>query len=360
MDERTAKYWLCNIDGIGNAKRRALLHCFKNVNGVLSADREELSKMWELSSDDVDNILSEELRDKASEDYKALRKKGVKMVFWDEGNYPDGLKEIYDRPHVLYYTGALPDKDMRLVAIVGSRKCSVYGQSMATEIAAALATRGIGIVSGMAMGIDSCAHKGALYAGGCTYGVLAADPTKPYPPQNFNLYMDILQRGGIMSEYGPGTATVPGLFPMRNRIISGLCEATIVIEAGERSGSLITAAMALEQNRRVIALPGRISDVCSRGCNMLISQGAEVITSVEELLSGFDLDNDADGSKNNLVLAREEKMLYSLLLDFTPRNLEELSAGCKLSPQAVFSALISLELKGVIREISKNYYVRIL
>lgn len=358
MDERIAEFWLNNIEGIGNSKIQALLEIFGNAMQVQKATESELSQISGLSGRDVYNILSEEGRKAAENAYNKMCREGVGIIYKEDEGFPTQLREIYDCPNILYYTGTMPPVSRRLVAIVGSRKCSPYGQSMATEVARALAQVGIGIVSGMALGIDACAHRGALYAGGYTYGVLAADPTKAYPRQNYNLYMDILKSGAIISEYGPGAETVPGLFPLRNRIISGLCEATIVIEAGEHSGSLITTALALEQNRRVIALPGRISDVCSSGCNSLISQGAEVITSVEELIKSFGMTVEEDINKNNLGLAREEKMLYSLLLDFTARNIDELSSASELPQRLVQKALISLELKGFIREISKNFYVR--
>lgn len=358
--DREKWFWINNIPGIGNAKIRALLDAFGSPEEVFGSNRELLAQVALLNQEDIENILSAGNREQAHTSYENMKEKGVKCVFPYEEEYPTRLSELYDKPNILYYKGTLPDPNKKAVAIVGSRKCSNYGIGMTEEIARTLASYGVDIISGMALGVDRVAHEVAIRSGGLTYGVLAGGPEKCYPRQNYNLYMDILENGGIISEYGIGVDTVPGMFPLRNRIISGLCDAVIVVEAGKKSGSLITTNYALEQNRRVIAVPGRTTDFCSEGCNELIAAGAEMYLKPEQLLDslGIFFDNHCD-NKNNLVLAPDEKMLYSLLLDFTPRSLNTLMESLELSQSQVFTGLLELELKGLIREIGKNFYVRI-
>lgn len=356
MDIRFIWFWINNIPGIGNLKLRKLIEYFGDPIIIWEADAVQLRNIWELTEQDIGNILSRQLRTEISARYESAISSDLHIIYPIDDNYPKALLELYDHPMILYYRGELRDNERR-VAIVGSRRSSQYGRSMAMEIARQLSTCGYTVVSGLANGIDSEAHKGAVYAGGRTYAVLAADPMAAYPKQNYNLYMDILRDGCVLSEYGPGVPTVPGLFPMRNRIISGLCEATIVIEAGEHSGSLITASMALEQNRRVIALPGRVSDGGSVGCNRLISEGAEIITSIDELMDSFGKTNDSQRVKLNIPEGEQE--IYDFLYDYSPHNFQEILRQTNKTEQAVFQAIIGLVFKGLIKEISKNYYVRI-
>jgi len=230
------------------------------------------------------------------------------------------------------------------------------------ELGRVLATAGAQVISGLALGIDVAAHQGAVLAGGTTFAVLAGGVDLCYPKQNFNTYVDIMRNGGVISEFPDNTLTRPGMFPLRNRIISGLCDAVIIVEAGMKSGSLITAAQALEQNRQVYAVPGRIGDVNSEGCNHLIWQGAQIVCSYDDLLAELDLDisDSMKTNEKNILLASDEKMLYSQLLDFSPKSLETLIKETGMSQMQVFQALLTLELKGLIKEISKNFYIRIL
>ena len=357
--EREYWYWLNNIEGIGNAKIRNLLEVFQSPYEIAHAGEKDLRNIPRLDDNDMERILSDNLRKKTFEEYGQMMESNIHCVFPYEKEYPHSLLDLYDKPFVLYYRGRLPDVSKKSVAVVGARNCSFYGQRVAGEIGRILALNNVNVISGMALGTDSYAHNGAIMAGGRTYAVLAGGPDKSYPLQNYNLYMDIIKDGGIISEYRPGTRTVPGMFPIRNRIISGLCDATIVVEADMKSGSLITANYALEQNRQILAVPGRIEDDKSRGTNSLISQGAEAITSYEHMLEILGIKSDNKIDKNNLVLASDEKMLYSLLLDFTPKSLQSLLSESNLSESAVFTGLLELELKGLIKEISKNFYVRI-
>ena len=361
MTDRQIWFWINNIEGIGNAKIRHLLEAFESPMEVYNADWRRLSRIPSLNENDIKNILSKELRKINEEKYHRHIEKGIKIVFPFEEDYPLKLQELYDKPFILYYKGELPKKDRLSVAIIGSRKCTEYGRYNARELGRILSLANVNVISGLAYGIDSEAHRGAIMSGRSTYAILAGDVNRCYPYSNYNLYMDIVGNGGVISEFGLDKPTVPGMFPLRNRIVSGLSDAVIVVEAGQKSGSLITVSHALNQNRLVYALPGRINDVQSEGCNRLIAEGAGIIVSYSELLEELGLSTDENKvcEKNIIALASDEKMLYSLLLDFVPKSLETIIGLTDMSPKAVLTALLGLELKGYIKEISKNFYVRI-
>ncbi|MDD6233731.1 MAG: DNA-processing protein DprA [Lachnospiraceae bacterium] len=361
--DRKYWFWINNIPRIGNIKIRKILKAFgDDPEAAAHAGDKELGCIGGLMQADIAAIMDLNLRKRLFEEYDRRTEDGNKMVFPFEDEYPSRLKEIYDRPNVIYYKGRLPVDDIKSVAVVGSRNCSEYGRSVAMELGRVLASAGAQVISGLALGIDVAAHQGAVLAGGLTFAVLAGGVDLCYPKQNFNTYVDIIRNGGIISEFPDNTPTRPGMFPLRNRIISGLCDAVIIVEAGIKSGSLITAAQALEQNRQVYAVPGRISDGDSEGCNHLIWQGAQIVYSYDELLAELNL-NISEGTKineKNILLASDEKMLYSQLLDFGPKSLETLIKETNMSQMQVFQALLALELKGLIKEISKNFYIRII
>ncbi len=354
-------FWINNIEGIGISKTRNLLNVFKSPYRIFHATQKELEKVKGLTNKDIACILNEGNKEKQIKRYSRYILNHKKMVFPIDENYPTKLQEIFDKPNILYYKGILPLEDQLSVAIVGSRQCTPYGCSMARELSRQLSHYNVNIISGLALGIDSEAHRGAVMAGGRTFGILAGGVDRCYPACNFNLYMEIQKNGGIISEYPSEVRTVPGMFPLRNRIISGLSDVVIVVEAGKKSGSLITASYALEHNRRVLAIPGRLGDPASQGCNELIAQGAEVIYSLDALIDelGLATKQSESNMNNNVELASDEKMLYSLLLDFTSKSLESLMMLTNMNCGRIMTALIQLETKGLIRETSKNFYVRV-
>lgn len=359
--DRKYWFWINNIRGIGNIKIRRLLKAFEdNPEAVYDADAGKLSMVEGIKASDVERIIDPECRKEAFRKYEQYTTGRMKCVFPCDPDYPSRLIELYDRPNVLYYLGKLPDADRPAVAIVGSRNCSEYGRSVACELGRIMAQNGVEVVSGMALGIDGEAHKGAVYGGGRTYAVLAGGADVCYPKQNFNIYCDILNNGGVISEFPAHTPTSPGMFPLRNRIISGLADAVIVVEAGEKSGSLITVAQALEQNRQVYAVPGRIGDPDSLGCNRLIAQGAQIVSGYEDILKEMGIYAPETNKKLNITLAPEEKLLYTQLLNFAPHSLDTLVRETGMEPDKVLTALLGLELKGLIRETGQNFYVRIM
>lgn len=218
------------------------------------------------------------------ETYEKLRERGIRLVTEGEADFPQRLREIPDAPWGLYYVGRLPAEEKRSVAIVGARDCTEYGRFMAKQFGASLARAGVQVISGLARGIDGVSQKAALEAGGYSLGVLGCGVDICYPEENRELYDALGASGGFCSEYPPGTLPKAAFFPPRNRLISGFADGLLVIEAKERSGTLITVDMALEQGREVYAVPGRATDPLSGGCNRLIRQGAGLVSTPEELL----------------------------------------------------------------------------
>lgn len=277
-----------------------------------------------------------------------------------DADYPDMLSEIRGAPPRIYVAGSLPKKDRLSVAIVGARECSNYGRSLAREMGYALGSAGVQVISGMARGIDGEAQQGALDGGGDTYAVLGCGIDICYPKGHRNLYERIPKQGGILTEQPPGMQPLPQFFPARNRIISALADVVVVIEAKDKSGSLITADQALEQGKDVYALPGPVNSNLSRGCNQLIKQGAGVIVSVEDFMEELQISSVAGMGKmieNKIPLESEEKLVYTCL-DLYPKSLETMAQETGLSVTRLLTVVFELEMKGYIQEISKNYYVR--
>lgn len=275
--------------------------------------------------------------------------------------FPERLRDIRRVPEELHIRGALPDPRMPSVAIVGARMCTPYGKSQAYRFAAELARQGVQIISGLAQGIDSMAHEGALsVAKGRTFGVLGCGVDIVYPRQNACLYERVAANGGLISEFPAGTSPRAANFPQRNRLISAFADIVLVIEAKERSGSLITVDCALEQGRSVYALPGRVDDALSQGCNRLIAQGAGIACSPDMLLEELKIERNRHVSPvpgEKLGLASDLELVYSCL-DFEPKSVQAIQEACAIPTLQLLQVLLELELKGLAREIMKSYYVK--
>ena len=275
--------------------------------------------------------------------------------------YPQKMKQYPSMPAKLYVRGRLPDPDRRTVAVIGARMCSPYGRIQAFRYAKALSLAGVQIISGMALGIDSEGHKGALEGKMPTFAVLGSGVDVCYPKTNRNLYERILwENGGIISECPPGAEPVAWHFPARNRIISALSDAVLVVEAKENSGSLITAGFALEQGKMVYAIPGAVTDALSRGCHKLIYDGAGIAYCPEILMEELGIPSGKvmqTEEKNNLGLATDLNMVYSCL-DLRPKNPDYIMRKTGFSPAQVSNCLVELALRGLIRECGRYYYVR--
>lgn len=286
------------------------------------------------------------------------------MAVRGQNNYPKRFEELAGMPYALFFIGEMPREGMPSVAVVGARRCSSYGEKMTLRFVERLAESGIQIISGMALGIDGMAHRAALNVGGKTFAVLGGGADVCYPAAHKGLYKDLIKRGGILSEQPPGTPPVAWHFPARNRLISGFADVVLVMEAKEKSGSLITADMALEQGRDIYALPGMVTEPLSCGCNRLIRQGAGILLNEEDLLEELVIKGllkkkiaIISDTKNKIKLETKENLVYSKL-GLYPRGLDDLQRETGLTPQEVMGICVSLQLKGCIQERSKNYYVR--
>lgn len=369
-------YWVNNIVGISNAKLKKLFAVFDTPEEIYKASDRLLESVKDIRQTDIATIKESRKDDYIYRQYSDIERQGIRFTYPGHINYPDKLLNIYDYPYILYYKGKLPDTDKPSVAIVGARNCTEYGRMVAQHFGESFAGMGLQVISGMALGIDAAAQKGAIKNGGYSLAVLGCGVDICYPRTNIELYTHLHDYGGIISEYPPGTAPRAGLFPMRNRIISAMADALVVVEARQKSGSLITADQALEQNRDVYVVPGRIGDALSEGCLKLIKEGAQVITSPMDIMStksieiyynrrqitddkrdSLDSNSISDGNLKKSGLASPKNMVYSQINLF-PVSLETIINNSGVSLVEAEGILLELELDGLIEEVSKNYYIR--
>lgn len=357
MTEKEMWFWLVNAKGVGNKRIKLLLNHFKDIRAIYHASSKEIMKVSGIGERCVQGLLQEKAFFKRK--YDRMNRLGISFIVKGDACYPERLKEIDDAPYALYVRGKLPDQEKRSIAIVGARDCSDYGKEMALWFAKELSEAGMQVVSGLARGIDGYAHEGAIRAGRPTYAVLGSGIDVCYPEEHLSLYHTMITQGGVISEYGLGVHALAGQFPMRNRIISGMCDGILVIEAKEKSGSLITADMGLEQGKDIFSVPGRIGDRLSQGCNNLIKMGAYLVQEPSDILSNYHYCAKAtkkEWKKNNYMLETKEKIVYANL-SYNPKHINELIIDTEYTLNEIMDCLVSLELKGYIRQTVKNYYI---
>ena len=352
--------WLCSLKKLYRPVRELLLTYFGTPEAVFFAPEKEILGFPGLKDEQKEELLHTRREWEPEKNWRQLKEQGIRFVSSQAAEYPEKLKNIYDYPHGLFVKGKLPDLHIPTVAVVGARNSSAYGRHFAKEIAQELAASGVQVVSGMARGIDGTAQKAVLAEGGSSFAVLGSGVDICYPAQHRNLYQMLIEKGGVLSEFPAGTQPFPGHFPMRNRIISGLSDLVIVVEAREKSGSLITADQALEQGRDVMAVPGRTGDALSAGCNHLIAQGAEIFLSVEQLAERMKVKKKSriNRKKTNLALESEENLVYSVL-EFQTKNLQSIADETGLTPHRASAVLVRLMLRGLVAEDVKNHYSKI-
>jgi DNA processing protein len=285
---------------------------------------------------------------------------GIDILTWEDDLYPSRLKDIDQPPPVLYVRGTLTNEDAWAVAVVGTRRVSAYGRQVADELAAYLANNGVTVISGLARGVDAIAHQSALKAGGRTIAVLGCGVDRIYPPEHAQLASRIISSGALLSDYPPGTAPDAANFPPRNRIISGLAMATVVVEAGETSGALITAQFAADQGREVFAVPGNILAPQSKGTNRLIAQGAHPMLSARDLLEILNLRRVTEQREVRKILPGNEieaKLLSVLTQE--PLHMDDIRNQTGLPIERVSATLVMMELKGLVRQVGGMNYVAI-
>lgn len=354
------RYWVGFnlVIGIGPAKTRMLLTAFDgDLSKAWNADAGAL-KAAGLDRRALKNLLETRATRDLDAEMERIRAQGTSVLTWEDEDYPRLLQQIYDPPPMLYVKGQLLPEDEWAVAVVGTRAATTYGREAAMRIAGGLARNGVTIVSGLARGIDSTAHRAALDAGGRTIGVLGCGLDIAYPPENRGLAAQITQQGALVSEYALGTPPERGNFPPRNRIIAGMSLGTVIVEAGRRSGALITADYALDQGREVFAVPGDIFRRASQGTNALIREGATPVLSLEDILEVLNLSMVSQQQAARAIIP--ENQTEARLLDYLsadPVHVDEIGRQVGLPISEVTSALALMELKGMVRQVGGMHYV---
>lgn len=358
VEDKLYWFWLCNVEKVGSKKIEYLVNYYGSPKELFYSDMKDYPYIEKITEEDVIRIKKNRDLKMIQNKYDKLRSKGVYFVTKEEELYPKKLKNIYDPPAGLYVKGNLPKDEEIVIAVIGSRNCSDYGREMAIYLSRELAKEGISIISGLARGVDGYAHQGALEAGSITYGVLGCGVDICYPKENINSYMQMQEKGGVLSEYGLSVGPSPWHFPMRNRIISGLSDGILVIEAKEKSGSLITVDMGLEQGKNIYALCGRAYDKLSEGCHNLIKLGGKLVTKPEDILEDFFQKNEnlrKNNKKYNNLLESTEKIVYANL-SFLGKHMNEIVNETNLPVSEVTKCLLSLKLAGYIKETRANCY----
>jgi len=360
MSDKKYWIWLSSLTGITPRRKYMLLERFKDPARIWEASESELKASGLCSQKVVSQLTDREARKMTASVSEKIKGCDMDVITINDKNYPDMLRYIHDPPLVLYCRGTL-EHDANCIAVVGSRRATWYGLDMAVRLSRELAENGITIVSGMARGVDSKAHKGAIEGGGRTIAVLGCGVDTAYPPENKDLMNEIIKHGAVISEYLPGTKPSPFNFPARNRIISGLSLGVTIIEAGEKSGSLITADFALDQGREVFAVPGNINSANSIGTNRLIRDGAKIVTCVGDILDELNISyntqntNDPAVKLKKMKLSGDEKTIVQRLLN-GPVHMDVLSRDCGISVQMAASILVMLELNGLVEQLPGQYY----
>lgn len=363
LDQRMYAAWLDTIYWVTSETKYKLLDAAGSVQKIHEMTEGQLAAIMGLQG--CERFLQHRKRYEPQKVWSYLTEIGVSHTYCQASDFPGKLAEIPDPPFGIFYRGKLPDRKIPAVAVIGARKCSEYGRLMAETFARGLAERGVDVISGMATGIDGIGQMAALKAGGRSYAVLGCGVDIVYPRSNAFLYQQLLEKGGVLSEYPPQMEPRPALFPPRNRIISALADVVLVVEAREKSGTLITVDMALEQGREVYTIPGRCTDSLSVGCNRLIRQGAAVAITPEDIIDDMFWDPILKSAKERpqgkppKKLSQTAQEVYGVLemmpitQDVIVAKLREKKSACTI-PQ-ICQGLVELELKGLIRCRNRQY-----
>ncbi len=352
-------YWIGFnlVKGIGAVRFRALLDFFGDPAIAWQAPTDALQNAG-LSPKIIENLVKLRRQVSLEQIWERIQAQGIQVLTWDDAEYPRLLKEIDQPPPVLYLRGSLQSSDEWAVAVVGTRRITPYGRQVGEEVGRVLAQNGITVVSGLAVGVDTVAHQSALKAGGRTLAVLGSGVDHIYPPSNRRLADEIITQGAIISDYPPGTTPDAANFPPRNRIISGLARAVVVIEAGETSGALITATFANEQGRDVFAVPGNIYAPHCVGTNRLIRDGAAPLLSVQDVIQSLNMTMVVEHKAARVALPGDatEAALFQIL-GSEPMHVDDILQQANLPIEKVSAALAMMELKGMIRQVGGMHYV---
>ena len=350
---------LNKISGLGPKGMQKLLDFFGSAEAAWQADLASLMQSG-VGESLAQKISEERIKINPEEEMERLNRENIKIITLNDPDYPPLLKEIYNPPFILYVRGEMDFSASPMIAIVGSRKFTEYGLAAAQKFAHELTQAGFVVVSGMALGIDAIAHQAALEAGGKTAAVLGSsiNDSHIFPRHNFNLGQEIIKSGALLSDYPVETSAGVGTFPARNRIIAGMTLGTLVIEAGEKSGTLITAGLALEYNREVFAVPGTIFSLQSVGTHELIKKGAKLVTNVKDILEELNMETEQE--KKEVIVrnpdTHEERIILEILTH-EPLHIDNIAKLSKLGTSTVASTLAMMEIKGWVRNVGGQNYI---
>lgn len=377
LDEHSALIALSMVPNVGAGRLRKLIHRFGSARTVLELSPNSLTRVNGIGKKTARAIARFDEFDAVQQQIERAARLDAKLVSVSDERFPPRLREIFDPPPFLWMRGELTADDEPSLAVVGTRKASKYGKRMARKLAGDLAKRNITVVSGLAYGIDTAAHTGALEAGGRTIAVLGSGVDWIYPSSNRGLARQITRRGALLSEYPLGTKPDAGNFPQRNRIISGMTAGTVVVESARKGGALITAYLALEQNREVFAVPGRLPDRTSAGTHRLIKRGhAKLITGIDDVLEELEhvlpgsvtsdpspgripeAGGDGGDEVDVTQLNRVERRLYEALTD-RPVHIDALCRKTNLDPSTALVYLLNLEFEGLVRQMAGKQFYRV-
>lgn len=364
-EDASALLALSLIPGIGPRLQAQLMDHFGTAAAVLQQSADQLTKVAGIGTQTAMQITSGDHQQSAVAMLQQCRQNGVHLLTKGGPRYPEGLKSLSDGPMLLYSRGDLQPCDDLAIAIVGARRCTQYGRRQAERLAGSLVRAGFTVVSGLARGIDTAAHRGALNAGGRTVAVMATGVREIYPPENAELAVEISHNGSLLSEFPLDQKPRPGLFPQRNRIISGMCLAVIIVEATRNSGALHTARHAMEQGREVFALPGPVDSIASEGCHELIREGVTLVRNCDDVLAELGpLSSPRQSQSDNVVhnpremtLNEQEKELLNLI-STNPVHIDEVLRTTELEMSRVLSTITVLEVKRFIRRLPGGMLVR--
>lgn len=353
------------VTGVGPRLQANLLAAFQTPTQVLNAPTEQLLQVDGIGLKVAERITSPLNRPAANEMRKRCADAAVRLLLKNTHHYPSMLNEVGDSPTILFCKGTITEADQLAIAIVGSRRCTTYGRRQAERLGSALARAGFTIISGLARGIDAAAHRGALNAGGRTIAVMATGVTDIYPPEHADLAVEISKQGAVVSEFPLDKKPRPGMFPQRNRIISGMSLASIIIEATEKSGSLHTARHAMEQGREVFAVPGPIDSIASAGCHQLIRDGVPLIRNADDVIAGLGplakptvtASNQTIHDPRELTLNDQERLVLDSI-GSTAIHLDEVIGCLDIEMSRALSTITILEMKRFIRRLPGNLIVR--
>jgi DNA processing protein len=366
MNEIDSLLALNMIDGIGPITIKRLLDAFGSAREILRTPADTLCRTTGIGPETARHIVKCAGSVDISDEMARIERLGLAILTLNDPSYPKPLKEIYDPPPVLYVKGVIEPEDAYSIAVVGARRCSHYGNATAERLSRQIVQHGFTVVSGLARGIDSAAHRGALHAHGRTIAVLGSGIDVIYPPENRPLAEKIAASGALVSEFPLGTTPQRGNFPLRNRIISGLSLGVLVVEAARKSGSLITVDLALQQGRSVFAVPGRIDSPASGGTHALLKEGAKLVESVEDICEEFPYlfqtgENRQPGADTSppprIKLSDDEQTVFDTLSG-EETSIDEITGACRLPASRVASALLTLELKRLVHQMPGKYFRR--